>query len=173
MRLFSASLMVFVFVLASLTVHAQQPPFSAAVQKYVRVKADKIVLEHVRVIDGSGKAPIEDQNVVIQGGKIAAIQAGADVPAAAGISVLDLRGYSVMPGIVGMHNHLFYLARPNFDANWNWEQPPIAPQMSFSAPPALSCRWRHHDAYHRQRGDLRRLEPEAIDRRRPVARATP
>jgi imidazolonepropionase-like amidohydrolase len=134
MRLFSASLMVFVFVLASLTVHAQQPPLSAAVQKYVRVKADKIVLEHVRVIDGSGKAPIEDQNVVIQGGKIAAIQAGADVPAAAGISVLDLRGYSVMPGIVGMHNHLFYLARPNFDANWNWEQPPIAPQMSFSAP---------------------------------------
>src|SRR6185437_14862499 len=134
MRLVSASLMVFVFVLASLTVHAQQPPLSAAVQKYVRVKADKIVLEHVRVIDGSGKAPIEDQNVVIQGGKIAAIQAGADVPAAAGISVLDLRGYSVMPGIVGMHNHLFYLTRPNFDTNWNWEQPPIAPQMSFSAP---------------------------------------
>jgi imidazolonepropionase-like amidohydrolase len=123
-----------VFVLAALTLYAQQPPLSPAVQKYVRVKADKIILAHVRVIDGTGKPPVEDQNVVIQGGKISAIQPGADVPAATGTTVLDLRGYSVMPGIVGMHNHLFYVGRPNFDATWNSEPPIVVPQMSFSAP---------------------------------------
>jgi imidazolonepropionase-like amidohydrolase len=123
-----------VVALASLTLLAQQPSFSPTVQKYIRVTADKIILTHVRVIDGTGKPAVEDQNLVIQGGKISAIEPGADVLAASGITVLDLRGYSIMPGIVGMHDHMYYLARPNFDANWNWEQPPIAPQMSFSAP---------------------------------------
>ena len=35
-----------------------------------------MVLEHVRVIDGTGQPPVEDQNVVIEGGKITAVQAG-------------------------------------------------------------------------------------------------
>lgn len=46
-------------------------------------------------------------------GKISAISPGADVSPTDGTAILNLRGYSVMPGIVGMHNHLFYLARPN------------------------------------------------------------
>jgi hypothetical protein len=115
-------------------VYAQQPALAPGVQKYVRVNSARVILTHVRVIDGTGKPAVEDQNVTIEGGKISAIQAGADIPSASGTTVLDLRGYSVMPGIVGMHDHMYYLARPNFDANWNWEQPPIAPQMSFSAP---------------------------------------
>jgi len=114
--------------------HGQQAALSPTVQKYVRVSAAKVVLQHVRVIDGTGKAAVDDQNVVIEGGKISAIQPGSDVAAPAGTTVLDLRGYSVMPGIVGMHNHLFYIARPDFDAEWNGEPPLLVPQMSFSAP---------------------------------------
>src|ERR1700716_3294766 len=125
---------VLMFVLVSVLLHAQQATLSKTVQKYVRVNAPKIILEHVRVIDGTGKLAVDDQNVVIEGGKIAAVQAGADVPTAAGTTLLDLQGYSVMPGIVGMHNHLFYVARPNFDAEWKSEPPVMVPQMSFSAP---------------------------------------
>lgn len=128
---FSATIFSLLF---AMSVHAQQVTLSPAVQKYVRLSGDKIILAHVRVIDGTGKPPIEDQNVILQGGKITAIQPGADVPASAGTSVLDLRGYSVIPGIVGMHNHLFYAARPDFNANWDWEPPVTVPQMSFSAP---------------------------------------
>jgi len=123
-----------IVVLLSLSMQAQQAPLSKTVQKYVRVNAPKVILEHVRVIDGTGKPAVDDQNVVIEGGKIAAVQAGADVTAGAGTTVLDLRGYSVMPGIVGMHDHLFYVGRPNFDAEWKWEPPVAVPQMSFSAP---------------------------------------
>jgi imidazolonepropionase-like amidohydrolase len=115
--------------------HAQQPAtLSKAVQKYVRVQASRVILEHVRIIDGTGKPPTEDQNIVLEAGKISAIQPGADRPAANGTIVLDLPGYTVMPGIVGMHNHLFYIARPNEDSGWNDEPPLLAPQMSFSAP---------------------------------------
>jgi imidazolonepropionase-like amidohydrolase len=125
---------VSLFVLFSMFVQGQQATLSKTVQKYIRVNAPKVILEHVRVIDGTGKPAVEDQNVVIEGGKIAAVQAGSDVAAAAGATVIDLHGYSVMPGIVGMHNHLFYVARPNFDAEWKSEPPVMVPQMSFSAP---------------------------------------
>jgi imidazolonepropionase-like amidohydrolase len=118
-----------------LAVQAQTAPsFSKEVQKYIRVQAPKIVLTHVRVIDGTGHAPVDDQNVVIEGGKIAAIQAGADVASSKDLSVLDLRGYSVIPGLVGMHNHLFYIARPNLDSRWHGNEPVLVPQMTFSAP---------------------------------------
>jgi imidazolonepropionase-like amidohydrolase len=39
-----------------------------------------------------------------------------------------------MPGIVGMHNHLFYIARPNLDSQQSSGQPLLVPQMTFSAP---------------------------------------
>jgi len=117
-----------------LPVAAQIPELSKGVKQFVRVDAPKVVLTHVRVIDGTGAAAVEDQNVVIESGKISALQKGADVTAATGLTVLDLHGYTVMPGIVGMHNHLFYIARPNLNSQRKYEQPVLAPQMTFSAP---------------------------------------
>lgn len=113
---------------------AQQVSLAPAVEKYVRVNAQKVVLEHVRIIDGTGKPAVDDQNVVIEGGKITAIQPGADVAVTNGTTVLELRGYSVMPGIVGMHNHLFYVGIPNLNVDRSFEPPVMVPQMSFSAP---------------------------------------
>jgi imidazolonepropionase-like amidohydrolase len=134
MRLNRLSIL-FVFLVLSFYIRAQQPPsLSPEVQKYVRVNAPKVILEHVRVIDGTGQVPVENQNVVIEGGKITAVQPGSDIATANGTTVLDLRGYSVMPGIVGMHNHLFYVARPDEDSEWKFEPPVLVPQMTFSAP---------------------------------------
>jgi imidazolonepropionase-like amidohydrolase len=113
---------------------AQTVELSESVKQFVRVDAAKVVLTHVRVIDGTGTAALEDQNVVIEGGKISVIQKGADIAAAAGSTVLDLRGYTVIPGIVGMHNHLFYIARPNLNSQWRSDPPLLLPQMTFSAP---------------------------------------
>jgi imidazolonepropionase-like amidohydrolase len=104
------------------------------VQEVVRVNSGKVVLAHVRIIDGTGTAAVEDQNVVLEGGKIIAIEKGADVLAANGTMVLDLHGYTVMPGIVGMHDHLFYIARPNLDSRRHSDEPLLVTQMTFSAP---------------------------------------
>jgi len=114
---------------------AQQPlTLSPTVQKYTRVSTPRVILEHVRIIDGTGQAPADDQNVTIEHGKITAVAAGGDAPAAEGTTILNLRGYTAMPGIVGMHNHLFYVARPNEDSEWHFEPPVLVPQMTFSAP---------------------------------------
>src|SRR5262249_1444010 len=75
----------------------------AQVRKYVRVGTPRVVLEQVEIVDGSGAAAIADRNITIENGKIAAITAGADEPSRDGTTILDLKGYSVMPGIVGMH----------------------------------------------------------------------
>jgi imidazolonepropionase-like amidohydrolase len=84
---------------------------SAPLAPYIKVDAPVVVLEHVRVIDGTGAAPMDDMRVVIAGGKIAAVESAktqAATPADA--KVLDLTGKTVIPGLVGMHEHLFYPA---------------------------------------------------------------
>lgn len=103
-------------------------------QKYVSVANARVVLEHVEVIDGTGAPPLRDRNVTIEGGVITGISAGSDEPTREGTTVLDLRGHSVIPGIVGMHNHLFYLAAPNLGFDGNYARPGLFHQMTFSAP---------------------------------------
>jgi imidazolonepropionase-like amidohydrolase len=77
-------------------------------QDYISVDAPVVVLQHVRVIDGTGAPAVEDQTVVIEGADIKAIGPSASLQAPAGARVLDLAGRSVMPGWVAMHEHLFY-----------------------------------------------------------------
>jgi imidazolonepropionase-like amidohydrolase len=104
------------------------------VRKYVRISTPKVILQHVRIIDGTGAAPQADQNIAIENGKIAAIQRGADQPQSVDVTVLNLRGYSVIPGIVGMHGHLYFYARPNLQADGSYDRPALGTQMSFSSP---------------------------------------
>jgi imidazolonepropionase-like amidohydrolase len=123
-------------LLASNGLCVAPPELSPEVQQYVRVQAPTVILKHVRVIDGTGKPAVSDQNVVIEDGKISRIEPASDVPGASGTSVLDLRGYTVIPGIVGMHNHMFYVARPNIEPGKEpfWEEPGLVPEMLFSSP---------------------------------------
>jgi len=115
---------------AAQTVDALTP----AVRKYLSSSTAKVILEHVEVIDGTGAAPLADQNITIANGKIAAIESGADIATTEGVTILNLRGYSVMPGIVGMHDHVFYMSRPNLAADGSYESPALFQQMTFSAP---------------------------------------
>jgi imidazolonepropionase-like amidohydrolase len=109
---------------------ATQP--GPAVQPYVSIGARVVALTHVRVIDGTGAPARDNQTVVIEGGKIAAIGANAAVPA--GAKVVDLSGNTIFPGLVGMHDHYFYVARPNLDTGMKRDSPLIVPEMAFSAP---------------------------------------
>jgi len=103
------------------------------VQPYVHLPAGQIAIQHLRIIDGTGAAPIDDATLLIDGSKIGAIlPTGSPVPA--GFRTLDGTGETALPGLVGMHNHLYYLQLPNLDASGKFEQPIIIPQMTFSAP---------------------------------------
>jgi enamidase len=89
---------------------AQQP--ASPLAPYIKVQAPVIALVHARVIDGTGAPAREDQTIVIRDGDIAAIGDAARTPPPAGATVVDLTGKSVLPGLVMMHEHLYYTTGP-------------------------------------------------------------
>ena len=108
MRLVRITLAV-TFGLAGFTATAQpRPELAAAVRAYIKVEAPVIALTHVRVIDGTGAAPREDQTLVLRGGNIAAMGDAATVAVPEGATTIDLTGKSVIPGLVMVHEHLYY-----------------------------------------------------------------
>jgi len=85
----------------------QQNPNAPA--NFIKVSGSVIALTHARVIDGTGSAPREDETIVIRDGAIAAVGRAA-VPA--GATVVDLTGKTAMPGLVMVHEHLYYPTGP-------------------------------------------------------------
>jgi YD repeat-containing protein len=75
---------------------------------FVRPLPPAVALLHVRIIDGTGGPAREDQTLLIDHGRIAAAGTAAEVRIPEGAGTLDLAGRTVMPGLVGMHEHLFY-----------------------------------------------------------------
>ena len=122
---------------------AQDAPsehLSPAVTRYVKYDTAKntLWLDHVRVIDGTGAAPLEDATVVLSTARSprsllqqTTSSACMDCPPALH---LDLTGHTIFPGLVGMHDHMYYLTRPNLDITGASEPPVVVPEMSFSSP---------------------------------------
>jgi imidazolonepropionase-like amidohydrolase len=132
LRLLAAAAMALVSAGTAAPVLAPPAPLGPDLQPYVSVPAGRIAVTHVRVIDGTGAAAVEDQTILIDGAKITAVEP-ASGPVPANYRVVDGTGQTAMPGLVGMHDHLFYLQRPNIDASGRSEDPLIVPQMTFSA----------------------------------------
>ena len=84
-----------------------QNRFTPGTQPFIAAGAPVVALTHVRIIDGAGAAPVENQTVVIDHG-IAAVGSAAGAAIPSGAQTLDLAGHTVIPGMVGMHEHLFY-----------------------------------------------------------------
>ncbi len=102
-----------VFVLVAGVVAGAQPQqFSNTVRGFIKVDAPVIALTHVRVIDGTGAPAKENQTVVVRGGDIAEIGDAARVKAPDGATTIDLTGKSVIPGLVMVHEHLYYPTGP-------------------------------------------------------------
>jgi len=87
---------------------AAQSRFTPGVKPFVIVDAPVIALQHVRVVDGTGSEPREDQTIILDHGRISAMGPAASTAAPAASQAIDLRGSTVIPGLVGMHEHLFY-----------------------------------------------------------------
>lgn len=119
-------------VCAAMQAHAQTP--SPEVRKFIEYDQPLIALTHVRVIDGTGAPAQEDRTVVLRAGRIEAILDGK-AAAPAGAQVIALQGHTVMPGLVGMHNHLMYTASINQDVDGKLPQPGfLVTELAFSAP---------------------------------------
>jgi len=77
-------------------------------QQFIRTDASVVALTHVRVIDGTGVAAKDDQTIVVRDGKIQSVEPSSNAKVPANAQTMDLTGYTVLPGLVGMHDHMFF-----------------------------------------------------------------
>lgn len=91
---------------------AQAPQFTNAVRSFIKVDAPVVALTNVRVIDGTGAPAEENQTLILRGGNIAEMGDAARTKAPEGATVIDLAGKSVIPGLVMVHEHLYYPTGP-------------------------------------------------------------
>ena len=96
---------------------------SDEVQSYLSVSAPVVALENVLLFDGTGGPAQAGQTILIRGNRIEVVGATGSVDIPADAERLDLAGHSVMPGMVGLHNHLYY-----------YQNTPRVAQMQYSGP---------------------------------------
>ena len=89
----AAAIAASVFALA-----ARQPTAAQAPQGGVTA------LMNVRVIDGTGRAPLPRATILMRDGRIEAVGPNVTIPA--GATRVDLAGKTVMPGMVSAHGHI-------------------------------------------------------------------
>ncbi len=99
---------IFRIGLFSATAASAQTLLTPGVKPFISVDAPVVALEHVRVIDGTGAQPLEDQTIVIDHGRIQSVGRSNGVAVPADAKRMDLANHTVIPGLVGMHEHLFY-----------------------------------------------------------------
>jgi len=70
------------------------------------------VLRAACLIDGTGRPPLPDPAIVVEGGRIKSVLGGGDTPgpglSGPGVDVLEFPGKTVLPGMIDAHVHLVF-----------------------------------------------------------------
>ena len=94
---------------------AQRPALTPSVRSFLAVDTSFIALTGVTLIDGTGSPAREDQTIVLRDGRIESVGARARIAIPAAARVLDLKGHTAIPGLVGLHEHTYLggISRPS------------------------------------------------------------
>ena len=87
---------------------AQARELAAPLRPYVTVNEPVVALTNARVVDGTGTPAKDGQTIVIRGERIAAVGPSSSVQVPSGARTIDLAGKTVIPGIIGLHDHMYY-----------------------------------------------------------------
>jgi imidazolonepropionase-like amidohydrolase len=87
---------------------AQARELAPPLRPYVTVNEPVVALTNARVVDGTGTPVKDGQTIIIRGEKIAAVGPAGAVQVPAGARSIDLQGKTVIPGIIGLHDHMYY-----------------------------------------------------------------
>jgi imidazolonepropionase-like amidohydrolase len=71
---------------------------------------NRILLEGATLIDGTGRAPIDDSVVLVAGERIANVGRRADTPVPDDCERVDLTGKTIIPGLIDGHAHVAAVA---------------------------------------------------------------
>jgi imidazolonepropionase-like amidohydrolase len=102
------SILALVMLATAAPLAAQSRVFAPAVKQYVKIDAPAIAITHVRLMDGSGTPAKNDQTIVMRGEKIVDVGNTGSVTIPADAQTIDGTGKTVIPGIIGLHDHMYY-----------------------------------------------------------------
>jgi hypothetical protein len=112
LRSFLSTAVLTLTVLTILPAGAQEIPDqeepASPLAPYVSVEKGTVALTHVRLLDGTGTPARDDQTILIQGERITAVGPSAGTELPEGAQVLDLTGHTLIPGLVSLHEHLYF-----------------------------------------------------------------
>jgi len=94
--------------LISIVPHANGQQFTSNVKQFISVSADTLALTHAKVVDGTGRPSRIDQTIVIIKGRLAQVGNSKSVSIPPSAKTIDCSGKTVIPGMIMMHEHLFY-----------------------------------------------------------------
>ncbi|MYC88038.1 MAG: amidohydrolase family protein [Gemmatimonadales bacterium] len=124
MRKFIAAPVALAALLAPAHLSAQSAAeLDDATSEFVSVAGPTVALTGVKVIDGTGSGARTNQTVVIEGNRIAAVGPAGAVEIPPGAEVHDLPGHTVIPGMIGLHNHMFFMGAGGRMAQGNISSP--------------------------------------------------
>ena len=87
----------------------------ATFDEVIKYQQDVFAITHVSLIDGTGDQAKFDQTILVQNGQFSQIGDATDISIPAGALVIDGQGKTLIPGLVMMHEHMFYpVGRRNY-----------------------------------------------------------
>lgn len=94
------------FYLLTVLQAMSQTSFSPQVKAFVDYDTALIAFTHCKLADVKNLKVLEDQTVLVRNGIITAV--GNRLPVPPGFTVIDLTGKSLLPGLVLLHEHMYY-----------------------------------------------------------------
>jgi len=97
-----------VFVSSGIPFQICAQQLSAAVKQFISVNEDTIALTHAKVVDGTGGPSKANQTIIVIRGRIVQFGGFGSIAVPASAKTIDCTGKTIIPGMVMMHEHLFY-----------------------------------------------------------------
>jgi len=98
---------ILLLIICSFTsMKAQQ--FSKRVSDFISVNAAVVAITNVTIIDGTGTTPKTNQTIILNNDRIDDVGDTTSITIPEGATVIDGTGKTVIPGLVMLHEHLFY-----------------------------------------------------------------
>ena len=97
-----------ILILMIMAAMSANPIIGQDFDDFIAVDSGLIALMNAKTIDGTGDQSKLGQTILIEGDKIIAVGPGSDITVPDRAVKIDLSGHTIIPGLIGLHNHSFY-----------------------------------------------------------------
>ena len=112
------------FTLIGLVFSQSFEKLSPKVKEFVIISDDEFIIENVRLIDGTGALTKERMSIIVRNGRIISVDRTKNNDSKFISKVINGEGYTLIPGLVMLHEHMFY---PSGQRRFNTNQVSFPP----------------------------------------------